>query len=277
MRVHPTTEIDPSAEIAEDAIIGQGCIIGAGSIVKTGVEIAPRVLIGPNTEIGEGVKIFSGAIIGTDPQDLKYNGSPTLCRIGARTVIREYVTINRGTESTGETVVGSDCYIMAYSHIAHDCRVGSHVIMANNCTLAGHCQIEDNAVLGGYAMLHQFVRVGKCAMIGALSGLRKDAPPFMITFGYPPAHVYGLNNVGLKRSGFPPETRALLKEAFRILYKSGLNFGQALERIKNELPSNPELDHLVKFFETSKRGVSRGFVREMPDDDDGIDEAIFMA
>jgi len=250
--------IDPTAEIAEGVKIGIGACIGARAVISRGVEIGPNVVIGPDTFLGEGVKVYPGAVIGTDPQDIKFDGSQTKCEIGPHTVIREYATINRGTSATGKTVIGAHSYLMAYVHVAHDCRVGDHVVLANNSTLAGHCEIEDHAVLGGYVAVHQFVRVGTLAMVGGFSGLRKDAPPYMLTVGYPPALVYGLNLVGLKRAGMSPKARAVLKEAFRILYRSGLNFSDALKKIENELERTEEIEHLLEFFAKSKRGVSRG-------------------
>jgi UDP-N-acetylglucosamine acyltransferase len=261
MSIHARCDIHPSATIADNVEIGPGVCIGPASVIGAGADIGPNVVIGPNTTIGEGVRIFTGAVIGTEPQDIKYDGSPTRCTIGPRTVIREYVTINRGTRATGETVVGSDSYLMAYVHVAHDCRVGNHVVMANNAAMAGHCVIEDNSVIGGYSSFHQFVRVGKLAMIGGFSGLRQDAPPFMITFGYPPAKVYGLNTIGLKRSGMSPATREQLKESYRMLFRSGMNFADALEALRGLDNKSSELEHLIKFFETSKRGVCRGASR----------------
>ena len=274
MAIHSRSDIDPTARIADEVNIGPGVVVESGAIIEHGVEIGPNAVIGPNTILREGVRVFPGAIIGTEPQDMKYDGSPTRCEIGPRSVIREYATINRGTSSSGATLVGADSYIMSYAHIAHDCRIGDHVIMANNASLAGHCKIEDHAVLGGYAILHQYVRVGTLAMIGGFSGLRRDAPPYMITYGYPPARVYGLNSIGLKRSGMSPEARAQLKAAFRILYRSGLNFTQALDQIRSNLGPAPEIEHLLKFFETTTRGVCRGAysgidVHDLRDENDG--------
>ena len=249
-------------------------MIGPRSVIGPGVELGPHVVIGPDTTLGKGVHVFTGAVIGTDPQDLKYDGSQTRCEIGPRTIIREYATINRGTRASGATMVGSDTYIMSYVHIAHDCRIGNNVIMSNNTSLAGHCTIEDRAIMGGYALLHQFVRVGTYAMVGALSGLRTDAPPYLIVFGYPPAKVFGVNTIGLKRAGMSADTREKIKSAYRLLYRSGLNFSEALDRIRVEIEPIPEIDHLVQFFEKSRRGVARG-ISERPDveiDEEYIDK-----
>jgi UDP-N-acetylglucosamine acyltransferase len=260
MAIHARCDIHPSAVLADNVEIASGVCVGPDAIIGAGVEIGPNAVIGPNTIIGAGVRIYPGAIIGSDPQDMKYDGATTRCIIGARTTIREYTTISRGTKASGETVIGSDSFIMSYVHIAHDCRIGNHVVMTNNAALAGHCEVEDNAILGGYSSYHQFVRVGTLAMIAGFSGLRQDAPPYMVTYGYPPAKVYGLNSIGLRRAGKSAETRSQLKDAFRILYRSGLNFSDALETLRNGSYTAPEIQHLIEFFESSKRGISRGSV-----------------
>ncbi len=258
MAIHATAHIDPSAQIADDAEIGPGVIIGPNALISSGCELRPYAIIGPNTTLREGVQVFAGAVIGTEPQDLKYDGSSTRCEIGPRTIVREYCTINRGTTASGATIIGADNYLMAYVHIGHDCRIGNHVMMASNVALGGHCVVEDRVVVGGVVGVHQFVRIGTLAMIGGSSGLRQDAPPYMITAGAPPARVYGINAVGLRRNGYTPGTRALIREAFGILYGSGLNSSDALEQIKAELERTPEIEKILAFFETSKRGVARG-------------------
>ena len=258
MAIHPRSEIDPTAVIADNVSIGPWVTVGAGSVIESGVEIASSVVIGPWTTLREGVRVYPGAIIGTDPQDIKYDGTPTRCEIGPRTVVREYATINRGTKASGLTSVGSDSYIMTYAHVAHDCRIGNHVVMANNVGLAGHCVIEDHAVMGGHSTCHQFVRVGTLAMVGGVSGLRLDAPPYMTTFGYPPAKVYGVNTVGLKRSTLSSDACSRIKTAYRLLYRSGLNFSEALQKLEEQFTGFPEIDHLIEFYRKTKRGVSRG-------------------
>jgi UDP-N-acetylglucosamine acyltransferase len=258
MSIHPRTEIDPSAVIADDATVGPGVVIGPNSVIEAGAEIGPNVILGPNTTIREAARIFPGAVIGTEPQDFKYDGSPTKCEIGRRSIIREYCTINRGTKASGATIIGQDCMLMSYTHVAHDCRIGDHVIMASGTALGGHVHVGDGAIIGGNAGIHQFVRIGTLAMIGGASGLRQDAPPYMITAGAPPAVVYAVNMIGLRRNGISPESRALIKEAFRILYRSGLNKKLALAKIDNELEKTKEIEHLLEFFRTSRRGVARG-------------------
>jgi UDP-N-acetylglucosamine acyltransferase len=236
-----------------------------------GVDIGPNVIIGSNTTLAEGVRIYPGAVIGTDPQDLKYDGSPTYCEIGAGTIIREYATVNRGSMATRKTIIGKGVYMMAYAHVAHDCRIGDRVIMANNVAMGGHCEVDDGAIIGGLSALHQFVRVGKLAMISGMSGLRKDGPPYMITAGVPPASVHGLNSIGLKRAGFSPSARASIKEAYRLLYRSGLSIKSGLERIERDLERTPEIEYLIDFLKKSKRGVSRGVRGKSMFDEDGIE------
>ena len=258
MTIHSTCEIDLSAQIAPDAVIGPGCVIGPNAVIERGVVLGPHVVIGPNTTLRENVKASAGVVIGTEPQDLKYEGSQTACEIGPRTVLREYCTIHRGTKARGATVIGSDCFLMAQTHVAHDCLLGNNVTMASYTGLGGHCEVGDRAVLGGFVAIHQFVKVGKLAMVAGFTGLRKDAPPFMITYGHPPARVYGLNSIGLRRSGMDTETRGLLKSAFRILFRSGLNFADAVREVRSGLPDAPEIRYLLEFIETSKRGVCSG-------------------
>ena len=273
MSIHPRTEIDPSAVIADNAIIGPGVVIGPGSVIEAGAEIGPNAVLGPNTTIREGARIFPGAVIGTEPQDFKYDGAPTRCEIGQRSIIREYCTINRGTKASGATIIGQDCMLMSYTHVAHDCRIGNHVVMASGVALGGHVHIGDGVNIGGITGVHQFVRIGTLAMIGGASGLRQDAPPYMITAGAPPAVVYAVNAIGLRRNGIPPESRVLIKEAFRLLYRSGLNKTMALAKIDNELEKTVEIEHLLEFFRSSKRGIARGHL-EGPETDGEAQEQI---
>lgn len=272
MSIHPRSEIDPSAVIADDATIGPGAVIGPGSVIEAGAEIGPNAILGPNTTIREGARIFPGAVIGTEPQDFKYDGTPTRCEIGQRTIIREYCTINRGTKASGATIIGQDCMLMSYTHIAHDCRVGNHVITASGVALGGHVHVGDGANIGGNTGIHQFVRIGTLAMVGGASGLRQDAPPYMITAGAPPAVVYGVNVIGLRRNGISPGSRALIKEAFRLLYRSGLNKTDALAKIENELEKTKEIEHLLEFFRTSRRGVARGHQEPAESDDEALQQ-----
>lgn len=256
MNIHPTAVVDKDAEIAKDVEIGPGVVISPGVKIGPGCTIGPHVIIDTGTTLGANVRIFAGAVIGTEPQDIKYGGYPTGVEIGDGSVLREYVTINRATGEGGMTRIGKNCLLMANAHIAHECTVGDSVVMANLTTLAGHVEIEEHVVIGGMAVVHQFVRVGRMAMIGGASGLMKDAPPYMITFGYPPARVFGVNKVGLKRHGISENVREDIKRAFKFLFRSGLNYTQGLERIRTELDSSPEIEHLLEFFDKTKRGIS---------------------
>lgn len=256
MKIHPTAIVDKDAELAEGIEIGPGAIISSRVRIGPGCNIGPYALIDSGSILGPGVRVYTGTVIGTEPQDVKYGGHPTGVEIGEGTIIREYVTINRATGEGGMTRIGANCMIMANCHIAHECQVGEGVVMANLTTLAGHVVVEDRCVLGGMAVVHQYVRIGRMAMVGGVSGLMKDAPPYMITFGYPPARVYGVNKVGLKRNGVSDKVRDDIKHAFKFLFRSGLNFSQGLERIREDIDPSPEIQHLIEFFDGTKRGIS---------------------
>jgi len=205
--------------------------------------------------VGADCRIHKGAVLGTDPQDLKYGGEETVLRVGDRTVIREYATLNRGTEWSCETVVGSDCLLMAYSHIAHDCHIGDHVILSNAVNMAGHVHIDDWAIVGGLVPIHQFVRVGAHAFVGGATRLAQDAPPFCRVAGSP-AKLYGLNSVGLERRGFTEETRRLLKKAYRIVFQSEHTISQGLDVLESNGDLLPEVRTFVEFIRSSERGVT---------------------
>lgn len=244
-------DIHPTSFIHKTAIIGKNVSIGAGTTV------GPFCNIDGWTTIGKDCRIFTGAVIGAIPQDLKYKGEKTYCIIGDNNIIREYATINSGTtEGGGKTVVGNNNLIMAYSHIAHDCALGNGTIIANVGTLAGHVTIEDKAIVGGLCAIHQFTRVGTLSIIGGCSKVVQDIPPYSTCDGHP-AKFYGLNIEGLKRANIPPETRAALKSAFKLLLASGLSVGHALEKIEKEIPPCTEVAHLIWFVKNSKRGICR--------------------
>jgi UDP-N-acetylglucosamine acyltransferase len=194
-------------------------------------------------------------VLGTDPQDLKYEREATRLRVGDRTTIREYATLNRGTAATGETIVGSDCMLMAYVHVAHDCTLGDHVILSNSVNMGGHVSIGDWAIVGGVTPIHQFVRIGAHAFIGGGSRVAKDVPPYVKAAGSP-MQLYGLNSVGLQRRGFDEEVRRELKRAYRLFFSSTFNVSQALERAREELRVLPEIEVFLDFFDRSERGVS---------------------
>ncbi|MBK9156303.1 MAG: acyl-ACP--UDP-N-acetylglucosamine O-acyltransferase [Chloracidobacterium sp.] len=253
--IHETAIISTSAEIGDGCRIGPFSVVGDGVTLEDGVVLGSHVVVEGRTSIGSGTQIFPFVSIGLAPQDLKYAGEPTSTVIGKRNHIREFVTIHRGTSGGGGvTEIGDDNLLMAQAHVAHDCRLGDGIIMANAATLAGHVEIADRANVGAYSGVHQFCRVGYEAFVGGYSVVVKDAPPFAIIQGNH-AKCYGLNRIGMKRRGYPRETIQKLGHAFHLLLSSKLNTTQALARIREEISSCPEVDALVEFIETSKRGV----------------------
>jgi len=253
--IHPTAIIDPGAELDEGVTVGPWAIVGPGVRVGAGTEIGPNAYLERDVTVGRECRIFKGAVLGTDPQDLKFRGETTRLEVGDRTVIREYATLNRGTSAAGVTRVGDDCLLMAYTHVAHDCILGNHVILSNAVNMAGHVELGDWVIVGGVTPIHQFVRVGSHAFIGGLSRISQDVPPFCRVAGSPPK-LYGLNSVGLERRGFSSETRALLKRAYRILFQSNLNVSQGLERARAEVEQTVEVRLLLDFIESSERGIT---------------------
>jgi UDP-N-acetylglucosamine acyltransferase len=256
-RIHDTALVDPDAELGRGVIVGPHAIVGPGVVVGDGTELGPQVLVERDTRIGEECRIHKGAVLGTDPQDLKYQGEETTLEVGDRTVIREYATLNRGTTHSGRTVVGSDCLLMAYTHVAHDCEVGNHVILSNAVNMAGHVVIEDWVIVGGVTPIHQFVRIGAHAFIGGGSRIPQDVPPYCRAAGNPPK-LYGLNSVGLERRGFSAETRKALKQAYRHVFMSGLNVGQGVGRAEEGEELIPEVRHFLNFIKDSERGITVG-------------------
>lgn len=253
--VHPTALVDAGAELAEGVSVGPFTVIGPGVRIGAGTRIDSSVLIERDTEVGAGCRISHGAVLGTDPQDLKYAGEPTRLIVGDRTTIREYATLNRGTSAQGYTRVGSDCMLMSYVHVAHDCLIGDRVVLSNAVNMAGHVTIGDWAIVGGMTPIHQFVRIGAHAFIGGQSRISKDIPPFVKAAGIP-VELYGLNSVGLQRRGFDEEVRRELKRAYRLVFGSNLNTTQAVLRAREELRALPEVEAFLAFFEATARGVS---------------------
>jgi UDP-N-acetylglucosamine acyltransferase len=243
-------ELDPQVEVGPYAIIGPHVRIGAGTTVGA------HAYLDGHTEIGRDCRIFPHAVVGTPPQDLKYRGGVSWLKIGDRTVVREFATMNVATDEGEATVVGADCLIMATAHVAHNCRLGNHVILANAANLAGHVTLGDYAIVGGVTPVHQFVRIGEHAMIGGGSRIPQDVAPFTRVAGSPP-QCYGLNSVGLSRRGFTEETLGALKHAYRILFRSKLTVEEAVARVREEIPALPEVARLVDFMLTSERGVTR--------------------
>ncbi len=255
----PMSEIHPTAILGKKVQLGMGNRIGPHVVIEDGVKLGSHNVIYASaylckgTEIGSHNEIHMGAVIGHTPQDLSYKGASTFTRIGDKNQIREYVTIHRGTKPETATVIGNENYIMAYCHIAHNCELGNQIIMVNQSSLTGYCIVEDQAFLSGMTGFHQFTRIGRLAMVSALSACNKDIPPFMICGGRP-AVVLSINVVGLRRAGIRESARDEIKKAYKYLYRSGLAVSSALEKIKEELTS-PEVGQLVRFIEASKRGI----------------------
>jgi UDP-N-acetylglucosamine acyltransferase len=260
--IHPTAIIHPSAEIAEGVKIGPYSQIGPNIKIGCNSVIESHVVIHSHTILGEKCRIFPFASIGAIPQDLKFKGEESWVKIGNECIIREFVTIHRGTASgTGITEIGEGSFLMAYAHVAHDCKIGNHVIVANVATLAGHVEIEDYAIIGGITAIHQFLKIGAYAILGGMSATVKDIPPYVIASGNR-AKLYGLNLVGLRRHNFSQNVISALKRAYGILIRSKKPLRVAIEEIKNEsIFRLPEVAHFVEFIENSKMGIPRRWKR----------------
>lgn len=273
--IHPTAVIHPNADLHPTVQVGAYAVIGARVKVGPGTIIGPHVVLDGWTEIGARNQIFPGSAIGLEPQDLKYDGSVTLVKIGDDNLIREYVTINRATRAGEATVIGNNNMLMAYAHVAHNCVLEDHVIISNSVALAGHIHIESQARISGVLGVHQFVRIGRLSMIAGMSRIDRDVPPFMLVEGNP-SRVRSLNQVGLKRAGITDmgDGRVFqsLKKAFRLLYRSELTFSQALEQL-DLLADNEPLQHLCQFIKLSQMPGRRGIIpakqKRHPEEDEG--------
>jgi UDP-N-acetylglucosamine acyltransferase len=256
--IHPTAIVDPKAEIGEGVEIGPYSVIEKGVSIGERTKIGSHVVIREGTQIGKQSQIFQFASIGEAPQFLGYKGEKTSLEIGDQNIIREFVTLHRGTPyGGGKTVIGNNNYFMAYSHVAHDCQIGNEVIMSNAATLAGHIVIEDRAIIGGLAAIHQFCRGGTYAFIGGVTGVLLDIPPYTKAQG-DLARLFGLNSVGLKRANFSEETMRALKKAYRIIFRSGLTLEKAMKTVgEEEISQTPEVQHFLHFIQHSKRGITR--------------------
>jgi UDP-N-acetylglucosamine acyltransferase len=253
-RIHPTAIVDPSAEIGDDVEVGPWAMVGPRCVIGTGSQISARATLEQNVRLGERVRIGIGAVLGGDPQDLKYRGEETWVDIGDESVVREYATINRGTAHSITTRVGRNCFLMSYVHLAHDCDLGDHVIISNGTQLAGHVTVEDRVTISGLCAVHQFARIGRNAFIGGCSRVSQDVPPFVRAVGNP-LRLFGLNSVGLQRNGFDDEVVRELKRAYRLCFRSDLNLSQGVERARQELQPLSEVQHFLDFIEQSQRGV----------------------
>ncbi|MCX5781172.1 MAG: acyl-ACP--UDP-N-acetylglucosamine O-acyltransferase [Elusimicrobia bacterium] len=254
--IHNTAIIHPSAKIAKDVEIGPYAIIGENTIIKSGVKIDSGAIV-ENAEIGENCQIYSYAVIGTAPQSIKYKNEPTKLILGSDCIVREFVTLNRGTDASGKTIIGSNCYFMAYSHIAHDCIVGNNVTFANVATIGGHVEVGDNAFLGGIVVVHQFCRIGKFAMLGGGTGTSQDILPFTMVVG--PGHrtvVMGLNLVGIRRDPKVKDALEDIKSAYRTLFFSKIPLKEALNQLE-VMNLHQEVKEMIDFIKTSKRGFCK--------------------
>lgn len=261
-KIHPTAIVDPAAELAPGVTVGPYSIIHGRVQVGPDTEIGPHVVIKDYTTIGARCRIFQFAVVGEIPQDLKFKGEVSYLVIGDDNTIREFATLHRGTAGGGGlTRVGNGNLLMAYTHVAHDCLIGNGVIMSNAATLGGHIVVEDRAILGGFAAVHQFSRIGRHAFIGGASAVPRDVPPYTMAVGNR-AKLVGLNLVGLKRAGFSEATIQALRQAYELLFTSGLNLKEAMARVRAEVPPLPEIQHLLEFVETSERGLLPADVRE---------------
>ena len=254
--IHKSAQISPKAEIGKNVEIGPFTVVEDDVIIGNGTKIASNVIIASGARIGENCKIFHGAVLATVPQDLKFENEKTTLEIGNNTTIREYATLNRGTTDHWKTIVGDNCLLMAYSHIAHDCTIGNNVILANVVTMGGHVTIEDFVGIGGLVPIHQFVKIGKHTFIGGGLKVPKDVPPYILAMGEPLKYA-GLNKVGLKRRGFTQETLSELKKAYKIFYRSNLTVEKALEKIESDLNQIDEIKDLVLFIKSCERGIIR--------------------
>ncbi|HOT98153.1 MAG TPA: acyl-ACP--UDP-N-acetylglucosamine O-acyltransferase [bacterium] len=252
--IHPTALIDPQARIGDNVQIGAFAIVEGDVAIGEGTTIGPHTLIADGARIGKNCRIHNGAVVATLPQDLKFGGEATLFEIGDNTTIREFATLNRGTAAHGKSSIGSNCLLMAYTHVAHDCTVGNNVIMSNGVQLGGHVTIEDWAIIGGMTPVHQFCHVGQHCMIGGGFRVIQDVPPYILA-SEEPLRFCGLNSIGLRRRGFSSETLLQLKRVYRLLYRSNLNVSQAVERIKAEFELTPEITNILRFIETADRGI----------------------
>jgi UDP-N-acetylglucosamine acyltransferase len=255
--IHPTAIVHPRAELDEGVTISPYSVVGENVKIGKDTKIGPHVVIEGATTINKDCAIYQFVSIGAPPQDIKFSGENTEVVIGSGCIIREFVTINKGTShGRGKTELGSDNFIMAYAHIAHDCVIGNNVVMANAATLGGHVEIDDYAIIGGLVPIHQYVKIGAYSMIGGGSTVAQDVPPFMKAVGNR-AKLYGLNSVGLKRHGFSSDDIKNLKLAYKIIFRSGLTLKKALDKLKTEVAPSPHIDKLVDFINTSERGIMR--------------------
>lgn len=253
-QVDPRAVVHDDARLGDDVSVGPFAIVGPNVVIGRGARVGSMSLIERDTEIGEGCVVGHGAVLGTDPQDLKYGGERTFLRVGDRTTIREFATINRASGEGEATTIGADTLIMAYAHVAHNCAVGSSVVIVNAVNIAGHVTIQEHAIIGGMTAVQQFVRIGAHSYVGGACRVTKDVPPYFKIGGVPTRPIE-VNTVGLLRRGFSEDTLNRLRQCYRLLYLSDLNTTQALVRIRDEVTETPETAELIRFVEESSRGI----------------------
>jgi UDP-N-acetylglucosamine acyltransferase len=251
--IHALASVHPKAELADDVFVGPFCFVEAGAVLGPGTRLESRVTIRAGVTMGRNNVVADGAVLGGDPQDRKYKNEPTFLKIGDDNVIREFVTMHRATGEGNSTVVGNDCYIMAYCHLGHNVTIHDHVTMANSVGLSGHVTVEELSTIGGMVGVHQFARIGKVAMVGGFTKVTRDVPPFMLADGVD-EQVHDINAVGLRRMGVTPESRLALHKACKLLYKSQLNLTTALETVRREVVMTPEVEYLLAFEERRFKG-----------------------
>lgn len=253
--IHPAAHVDPDADLGEGVRVGPGAVIEAGVVVGDDSRIGPHAVLHRGATLGREVRVHTGVVIGDEPQDLKFQGGESRVEIGDRCVLREYATVHRCTEPGAVTRVGADCFLMAYSHVAHECALGDGVIFANGAALAGHVSVDDGAFLSANALVHQFVRVGRLAMVGGDSKVLRDVPPFCTADGHP-ARLAGLNSVGLRRAGLSSDVRGALKRAYRTLFRRGMRRSEAIAAALDEEGEVDEVREMVDFLGGSERGIA---------------------
>jgi len=253
-QIHPTAVVDSKARIGDNVTIGPYCVVREDVVIADDCEIRSHVYLDNGTRLGRGVRVYSGAVLGTEPQDLKYQGEKTYLEVGDHTIIREFVTLNRGTTYHNKTEIGSNCLIMAYAHVAHDCIIGDNVIIANAVNMGGHVVIEEFVGIGGLTAIHQFVRIGAHSYVGGGLRVSKDIPPYILAMGEP-LRYGGTNFVGLSRRGFSKEQLRAIKRAYRYIYQSKLPLKEALVKIRDELSNSREVQKILEFLQNSERGI----------------------
>lgn len=254
----PLSYVHPNAKIAQNVVIEPFVSISNNVEIGEGTWIGPHVTIMEGARIGKNCKIFPGAVISAIPQDLKYQGEDTTTEIGDNVIVREYVTVNRGTMAANKTIVEDNTLLMAYCHVAHDCHIGKNCIIANAVTFAGHVKVDDYAIVGGVCAVHQFVHIGQHVIISGGSLIRKDVPPYIKAAREPLAYS-GINSIGLRRRGFSNENINSIQDIYRAIYLKGMNTTQALEYIESEMPASNEKDEIISFIQTSERGIIKGY------------------